>query len=96
VADGPGSAPPQITSPLRGVVYSLRSRRLGEETITLRATTSAGVREVYWFLDESFLGKAPAGTTLAWRPSAPGAFTLRAVDDQGHADSRRVELALVP
>ncbi|HEX7917827.1 MAG TPA: hypothetical protein VF454_00410, partial [Gemmatimonadales bacterium] len=96
LTDGPGSAPPAITSPLRGVVYSLRSHRLGEETITLRATTGAGVRVVYWFLDESCLGKAAAGATLAWHPSGPGAFTLRAGDDQGHADSRRVELALVP
>src|SRR5258706_1871672 len=27
----------QITSPLRGVVYSLRAKRIGEETITLRS-----------------------------------------------------------
>jgi penicillin-binding protein 1C len=82
------AAPPQITSPLRGVVYSLRARRLGQET-------GAGVRDVYWFVGSSFLGKAPPGGSLAWKPAAPGSFMVRAVDDQGQADSRLIELAVV-
>src|SRR5689334_23742460 len=49
-----------------------RSQRLGQETITLRATTGAGVRDVYWFVGSSFLGKAPPGGSLAWKPAAPG------------------------
>lgn len=89
------AAPPQITSPLRGVVYSLRAQRLGQETITLRATTGAGVRDVYWFVGSSFLGKAPPGGSLEWKPAAPGSFMVRAVDDQGQADSRLIELAVV-
>src|SRR5882762_1682992 len=87
--------PPQITSPLRGVVYSLRAKRIGDETITLRATAAAGVREVYWFVGKSFVGKAPPGGTIAWRPEAPGSFVVRAVDDQGQSDSRLIELAVV-
>src|SRR5256886_17285477 len=59
LAESPGGPRPQITSPLRGVVYSLRAQRLGQETITLSATTGAGVREVYWFVGKSFVGKAP-------------------------------------
>jgi len=94
--ESPGDRPPQITSPLRGVVYTLRAKRLGEETITLRATTGPGVREVYWFLGQSFLGKAAPGASVAWRPDGPGSFTLRAVDDQGQADARLIELAVVP
>jgi penicillin-binding protein 1C len=95
VQRGPGSAPPQITSPLRGVVYSLRAQRLGEETITLRATTGPGVREVYWFVGDGFLGKTPSGGSLAWHPTTSGSFLLRAVDDQGEADSRVVRVDLV-
>jgi len=93
----PGSDPaPQITSPLRGVVYSLRAKRIGQETIILRATTGAGVREVYWFVGRSYIGTAPRGGTLAWKPQVPGSFIVRAVDDQGQADSRLIELAVVP
>lgn len=91
-----GGAAPQITSPLRGVVYSLRARRLGRETITLRATTGSGVRDLYWFVGRSFLGKAGPGGMLDWRPEAPGAFVVRAVDDQGRADARLIEVAVVP
>lgn len=95
VAAAAGGPPPQITSPMRGVVYSLRAKRIGAETITLRATAAAGVREVYWFVGKSFVGKAPPGGTLAWRPDAPGSFVVRAVDDQGQSDSRLIELAVV-
>jgi len=96
VAESQDGPRPQITSPLRGVVYSLRAKRLGQEIITLRATTGAGVREVYWFVGKSFVGKAAPGGTLAWRADAPGSFMVRAVDDQGQADSRLIELAVVP
>jgi len=96
VAESPGGPRPQITSPLRGVVYSLRAKRFGQEIITLRATTGAGVREVYWFVGRTFVGKAPSGGSLAWRADAPGSFMVRAVDDQGQADSRLIELAVVP
>jgi penicillin-binding protein 1C len=96
VAASPGGPRPQITSPLRGVVYALRAKRLGQETITLRATTGAGVREVYWFVGKSFVGKAAPGASLAWRAEAPGSFMVRAVDDQGQADSRLIEVAVVP
>jgi penicillin-binding protein 1C len=95
-AGSSGGPPPQITSPLRGVVYALRAKRLGQEAITFRATTGAGVRTVYWFVGRSFVGKAPPGGTLAWTPEAPGSFLVRAVDDQGEADSRLIELAVVP
>jgi len=77
-------------------VYALRAKRLGQETITLRATTGAGVREVYWFVDKSFVGKAAPGASLGWRADAPGSFVVRAVDDQGQADFRLIEVAVVP
>lgn len=89
-----GSAP-QITSPLLDVVYSLRAKDVGQETITLRATTSAGVREVYWFVGQSYLGRSEPSGTLAWRPAEPGQYMVRAVDDQGQADSRLVDVAVV-
>jgi len=66
-AEAVAAAPPQITSPLRGVVYSLRAQHLGQETITLRATTGAGVRDVYWFVGSSFLARRRRAA--AWRGS---------------------------
>jgi penicillin-binding protein 1C len=96
LADIPASGPPQITSPLRGVTYSLRARRLGTETVTLRATASGGVHAVYWFVGSSYVGTSAPGASVGWRPDVAGSFVVRAVDDQGQADSRMVDIAIVP
>jgi penicillin-binding protein 1C len=95
-ADVAGGAPPQITSPLRGVTYSLRARRLGDETITFRATANGGVHAVYWFVGSSFVGASAPGVSVGWRPEVAGSFVVRAVDDEGESDSRLVDVAIVP
>ena len=85
---------PQIQSPLRGVVYTLQLTRL--EPLSLRATLAARARSVYWFADNAFVGRSADGDSLAWLPSQPGHHLLRAVDDTGAADTRDVEVAVVP
>lgn len=37
------------------------------------AVTDAGVREVYWFMEQKFPGKAKSGETFFWRLN-PGSF----------------------
>jgi penicillin-binding protein 1C len=94
-SEAAGIEGPEITSPLRGVTYSLRAAKLGEEVIPLRATAGSGVKEVYWFVGESFIGKASPGSTLPWQPTRGGRFILRAVDDRGEGVSRPIDLAIV-
>jgi len=86
--------PPQITSPLRAVIYTLRLSKADEQTVTLQATVDAGASEVYWFAGEQYLGKAQRGRPLAWRPASPGHYLLRAVDDAGRSDSRDVTISI--
>ncbi|MFT3791845.1 MAG: penicillin-binding protein 1C [Rudaea sp.] len=86
---------PQITSPVRGATYTRRASREGEERIAFNATVDAGVRELYWFVDEDFVGAAKPGETLFWQPAAAGEYTLRAVDDRGRADSRKLRVDVV-
>ena len=86
---------PQIVSPLRGVTYTRRASREGEERITFNATVDASVREVYWFVDDGFVGSVKAGEPLFWKPLLAGDYTLRVVDDHGHSDSRPLHIALV-
>jgi penicillin-binding protein 1C len=83
--------PPKITSPLRGVIYTLRPGIDQHDSIALSATTDADAQEVFWFVNESFVGKARSGTAFMWQPS-PGHYTVRAVDDLGRADAREVEV----
>jgi len=86
--------PPRITSPLRGVSYTLRLSRPEEQAISLQATVDAGAAQVYWFADEKYLGAAPRGRSFSWQPPGPGHFVLRAVDDAGRADSREVAVSV--
>ena len=92
-ADNSGP-PPQITSPLRGVTYTLRLSRADEQTLQLQATVDASASEVYWFAGEQYLGNAPRGHSLPWHPANPGHYVLRAVDDAGRSDSRYVTISI--
>ena len=85
---------PQIVFPLRGVVYTLRMRQ--QQPLALRATIAARARAVYWFADKAYLGRALPGEGLAWLPSQPGHYLLRAVDDSGAVDTRNIDVEVVP
>ncbi len=78
----PGNAP-GILSPLAGRIYITGG---ADSSIPLHAKPAAGVAALYWFCDDSFLGSAPAGESLAWQPAA-GTRTLRVVDDHGRGSA---------
>ncbi|MDZ4210767.1 MAG: penicillin-binding protein 1C [Methylotenera sp.] len=84
---------PQITSPLRGVVYTIRLSK--PETIALKASRG-GQGAIYWFANNSFIAKSEAGTGIAWTPQQAGHYVLRAVDETGQADNREVVVEFVP
>lgn len=88
-------AAPHITHPLRGVTYTLREAKVGEEGVNLQAVTDGDASEVFWFADQTFIGSAKAGASLAWKPPFAGNFTLRAVDDLGRSDSRELQVAVL-
>lgn len=87
--------PPQITSPLTAVTYTLRAGHLGAESIPLAANADSEVRRVHWFVDESYIGTGTPGIAIAWNPASTGRYIVRAVDDRGRADSRELNVALV-
>jgi penicillin-binding protein 1C len=86
-------AAPRITSPLRGVIYTVRLAAEKNHSLTLRATADAEAQEIFWFAGPAYLGKATRGSDLSWTPSAPGEYLLRAVDNRGRSDSRAVRVA---
>ncbi|MBK9161154.1 MAG: penicillin-binding protein 1C [Nitrosomonadales bacterium] len=93
-ADNGGGTPPQITSPMRGVTYTMRLSKDDEQTILLQATMDASVSEIYWFAGEQYLGKAARNRPLTWQPRGPGYYVLRAVDDVGRSDTREVTVSI--
>jgi penicillin-binding protein 1C len=87
---------PHINSPLSNTTYTLRAARVANETIPLAATTDGDVRTVHWFVDDAYVGTSRPDVAVSWTPGRSGAFTVRAVDDQGRADSRALRVAVVP
>ncbi len=92
----PGGRAPSINSPLRDATYTLRAARVGSEAIPLAATADGGVRSLHWFVDDAYVGTTKPDSTVSWTPGRSGAFLVRAIDDQGRADSRELRVAVVP
>ena len=87
------SVNPQITSPLRGVTYTIRLSK--PESIALRANSTLSPK-LFWFADNALIGQAEAGKSIAWQPQRAGHYLLRVVDETGQADSREVLVEFVP
>ncbi len=84
---------PRITSPRAGVEYAITLGR-PDLNLPLTVTTDSEVHAVYWFANDTFIGKSQGGEVLEWSPQ-PGIFILRAVDDAGAADSRTISVSVV-
>jgi penicillin-binding protein 1C len=90
---GDGQAP-RITSPVRGAAYTLRGAH-ADERVAFNVTVDAGVRQVYWFVDDAYVGAAAPGETLFWQAQTPGRHVARAVDDRGRGDARELRIVAV-
>jgi penicillin-binding protein 1C len=93
-ADGDEGHPPRIASPLAGVTYTVRPGH-GEEAIALQAAVDGDAEELFWFVDDAFVGRARSGATVFWAPRS-GQFTVRAVDDRGRSDARPLRVEALP
>jgi penicillin-binding protein 1C len=88
---GEGFAP-QIASPQTQVNYVARIDS-NQTLIPLTAVVDADVRNLYWFLNDSFLGKTTRDKSFLWRAKS-GNFVIRVVDDFGRSDVRDVTVKL--
>lgn len=89
-----GSEAPRIVSPRPALVYTLRATDGHRQSIPLRADTAAGVRTVYWFAGQQFIGASAAVDPLMWKP-APGSWRIQALDDHGRSASCNVRVEMV-
>ncbi len=78
---------PQITSPQTELSYVVRARAPQKTLIPLSATVDADVANLYWFVNETYLGKTRRDQTLWWK-AKPGQFVVRVADDHGRSDAR--------
>ncbi|MFC5473986.1 penicillin-binding protein 1C [Paraherbaspirillum soli] len=85
---------PQIVSPNSGATYTMQLSKM--TPIALRANATAAHDILFWFANGGLIGKAKAADSLGWLPGTPGRYQLRAIDQQGRADVREVEVEFVP
>lgn len=85
---------PIIQSPVTGLAYRLRSETLRKTKIPFIAVADADVRQLFWFVDDRFVGTAKAGKTFFWSPDS-GEFVVRVVDDHGRADQQALRVGMV-
>lgn len=78
-----------ITLPVRGVKYQMERE---QEEIGLRASASSSNTELYWFVDQEYVGSAPARDPVFWK-ARPGSFRVRVVDEAGAADQMDLRVA---
>lgn len=86
--------PPLIQLPAAHIEYRLRSENLDTEQIPFNAVADGDVRQLFWFVDDRYVGSSKAGETFFWSPSS-GNFIVRVVDDHGRADHRLVQVGMV-
>ena len=87
--------PPQIVSPRSQVTYQL-SISASEElnSIPLRAITDADAQKVHWYAGNRYLGNTPPERPLFWK-AEPGDYIIRAVDNLGRSDTRKLSVRTV-
>jgi penicillin-binding protein 1C len=88
------AAAPHIISPRAALVYTLRSHDTQRQTIPLRTDTAPGVRKVYWFAGQQFLGVSAPAEPLLWKAS-PGEWKLQVLDDHGRTAACDVRVEMV-
>jgi penicillin-binding protein 1C len=86
---------PKITTPLRGLTYTLRRDSTAPQTIALEASTAADVQTIFWFDGKNLIAQSPSGHgTVPWSPASDGLHLIRVVDDHGRTAERDVNVQL--
>lgn len=85
---------PVIVSPNSGATYTLQLSKM--TPIALRANATSAQDMLFWFANGGLIGKARAADGIGWLPDTPGRYQLRAIDQEGRADAREVNVEFVP
>jgi penicillin-binding protein 1C len=80
---------PRIVSPTDQAEYLIEKEE--ESKLALSAETEAGVKEIYWYLNDRYLGKARAGETF-FCLSPAGDVRISCTDDKGRTSHIRIRV----
>lgn len=82
---------PDIVSPSDGMTYYVVAAK---QKICLQATSAAGVHDLFWYVDQRFIGRRAAAEKL-FVSLHGGGHTITCVDDAGRTTSVRVTIRFV-
>jgi penicillin-binding protein 1C len=99
----PGTSSPDIVSPQSGIEYTLRIGSLQKishneqsahsNKLPFRAIADTDVSSLFWFVNQSFIGKSKPTETLFW-PAQNGDFIVYVVDDKGRSATRKIKVSI--
>jgi penicillin-binding protein 1C len=84
---------PSIESPVSGTQYLMSPTEEVFNNLPLKATVDADVEEVFWYVDEQFVGRTDPNQTEYWS-LRPGTFEIGVVDDKGRSSTRTVVIGV--
>ena len=84
---------PRILSPMSGTEYLISPSETIFNNLPLKANVDADVKEIYWFIDEQFIGRSDPQETQFWSLH-PGTFQISVIDDKGRSSSRKVKIGV--
>jgi penicillin-binding protein 1C len=84
---------PKIISPMSQTEYYISPGKTMFNNLPLKAIVDADVNEIYWFVDEKFIGRSDPQETQYWSLQ-PGTFQIGVVDDKGRSYSRTVKIGV--
>ena len=84
---------PKIISPMSETKYLISPSETVFNNLPLKAIVDADVNEIYWFIDEQFVGRSDPSETQFWSLK-PGTFQIGIIDDKGRSNSRKVKIGI--
>ena len=84
---------PQIVAPANNSRFIVRSKRLNDEKIALKAIVDADVKYIYWFINNKLVKEVKVSEITETTPPL-GISEIKAVDDMGRASTVQITVKL--
>ncbi|MDR2427235.1 MAG: penicillin-binding protein 1C [Endomicrobium sp.] len=85
---------PKIVLPTQNIIYTFRAENFENERIPFKADTDSDAKNIFWFLNNKYIGQSKSGTVLTAKTD-PGTYIVRAVDDLGRDSTAKLKVGII-
>jgi penicillin-binding protein 1C len=82
---------PVINSPQQQLTYVMQADNSQSNQLPLSAVVDTGVKQLFWFADNRYIGQTNTNQPLFWKPKS-GHYTLKVVDDHGRSAQMKLRV----